>query len=165
MYPLERSFFLVLILLGLSFVGCSSRGRVAYESQPAELEAFGYGQQLANELSVATNDFLIPYPDAAYAFERGRLFFNRFGGGVALSMRGKNESVLGARKSLPGYRYSLTRRDTPTGAQFLVRCERFVPDSKAFEPDSLGVRCKNFARFVKTGIIEDKLVTAQLPEP
>jgi len=110
--------------------------------------------------------FSIPYPEGAYAFGRGRLFFNRFGGGVALSMRGKYESILGARRGIKGYRYELTRRDSSTGAHFSVRCRRSVAGDSGpelnFEPDSSGIRCKNFARFVQSGKIEDKLVTEQL---
>ncbi len=162
--------FRSLLVWNLFFIvcGCSTNANSysveRVKSESVAMEALGYDAQLAAELSAVTNDFQIPYPDAAYAFERGRLFFNRFGGGVALSMRGKNESILGARKGIPGYKYSLTRRDLPSGAWFSVSCQRWSTATNAMEPDPQGYRCKNFARFVKSGVIEDRLVTEALPE-
>lgn len=163
-----RNLSVLSLCLSLFVCGCSSKSSTYsienVNSPSVSMVALGYDAQLADELTAVTNDFQIPYPDAAYAFERGRLFFNRFGGGVALSMRGKNESILGARKSIAGYKYSLTRRDTASGAWFSVSCQKLDPTTNSMEADGQGFRCKNFARFVKSGIIEDKLVTEPLPE-
>jgi hypothetical protein len=170
-----RAFWVVVCAIALA--GCSARSntysvepvleRAAFGGGTLALEKLGYDAQLAGELFSTPTNFEIPYPDASYAFERGRIFFERFGGGVALTMRGKSESVLGARTPIPGYRYSVSRRDGAGGAVFSVTCVKFdstVGGGNHGEPDNAGFRCKNLARFIRSGQIEDRLVTERFEE-
>lgn len=112
-------------------------------------------EELEAELRDVATDFTMQIPDSRYAWERAQLFFKEhttkghFSAGradaVILTNSGSQDVVV----------YTVTKSTASSGTRFSLAC---VSGAQRLSADTLAIQCKNLARFIHLGVLEQSLI-------
>lgn len=145
-------------LLVLSLVlssGCVGKGGISGDQAFQELEVVTSLDQVLSEVKNTPTRFSLGIPDSTYGWERAQLFFKEHTSRSNFSAGKDNLIILTNPKDKDPISYRVEKRDIKHGIEFFVSCKS---GSHSLPPEKISLACRNLARFIREGRLEESLI-------
>ena len=156
-------FILSAALIGSAAVGCGINAPLSRQSskQPTieAVEAVTVEQQARDAISKTPVEFIAHLPAAHYSWERAQLFFREHttkSGFIA----GRSDTLILSNRNTQAdpMIFEVERHIIPDGYRFILHC---APKGSVADADAVNLSCRNVARFIKDGVLEESFLPAR----
>ena len=147
----------VLVVMGAT-IGCASGARSPLQRKAKETfprQPIALNEELEAELRDVALDFVISVPDNRYAWERAQLFFKEHTSGTKFSAGQGDAIKLSNSSATDPVSYTVEKVTVQDGSRFRLQC---AAGARPLPPDIVTTQCKNLARFIHFGILEQSLL-------